>query len=267
MRRAVALGVVLLMLLAVVPTISAATSNTIKGVVGTKPILTDSTTWAGYVVAAAEYSVTSVQAEWVQPSFHGSCAALYNASSVAFWVGVDGWGSNTVEQIGTEIDCTSVLWIQDVSIYAWYEFYPESSVTISMTIHPGDEVIAEAAYLATATPTFALSIVDVTTGHSFAVFKTGFVAERTSAEWIVESPELCHIYGCSTAPLPDFGTIHFSLAYATISGRSDSISGFPVGDTALRVNSVTTKYVVKALTSGLSDSGTKFSVTWKTYGP
>ena len=54
-------------------------------------------------------------------------------SDAAFWVGLDGDNSDTVEQIGTE------GYSEGVAGYdAWYEMYPLYPVTIDMAIHPGD---------------------------------------------------------------------------------------------------------------------------------
>ena len=55
-----------------------------------------------------------------------------------FWVGLDGDGSSTVEQCGTEADSTS----GSVSYDAWYEMYPDYEVPIDgMTISPGDVMV------------------------------------------------------------------------------------------------------------------------------
>ena len=39
------------------------------------------------------------------------------------WVGIDGYSSNTVEQIGTEQDVSAN---GKTSYYAWYEMYPQA---------------------------------------------------------------------------------------------------------------------------------------------
>ena len=51
-----------------------------------------------------------------------SSAARPTAS--AFWVGLDGYSSTSVEQLGTDSDCVS----GKPSYYAWYEMYPNPSV-------------------------------------------------------------------------------------------------------------------------------------------
>src|SRR5438105_2174985 len=56
--------------------------------------------WSGY--AATGGGFTSVSASWVQPAV--SCTSKTTYSS--FWVGIDGDGSNSVEQTGSEADCS-----------------------------------------------------------------------------------------------------------------------------------------------------------------
>lgn len=221
-----------------------------------------SSNWAGYVVTAANGAVTNVVGSWIVPKFHGSCQSLDNESAAAFWIGVDGWSDDTVEQIGTSITCLSFLFVWGVSYTAWYEFYPSGSVGISMTIHPGDVMVADVSYTSS-TSTFTLSMNDTTTGATFAVSETGVSANRSSAEWIAESPS--NAFGI--LPWVNFGSVHFSDAYATISGHTRSISKFPSTNPYWQLDSYTESGVLKGATSGLVDQGTAFKVTWKTYGP
>ena len=58
-----------------------------------------SANWAGYVVptTTASGEVSAVSGSWVVPAVTGSgCSAI--------WVGMDGYSSNSAEQIGTEQD-------------------------------------------------------------------------------------------------------------------------------------------------------------------
>src|SRR5215831_3494434 len=66
-----------------------------------------STNWSGYAITGAKGSVSDVRASWVVPSIVGQCPSTDQYSS--FWVGIDGYSSNTVEQIGTDSDCQNVF--------------------------------------------------------------------------------------------------------------------------------------------------------------
>ena len=67
-----------------------------------------------------------------------SCSFL-SGTYAAVWVGIDGAGTDTVEQIGTDSNCG----ILGAGYYAWYEFYPQNSVTISDKVSSGDVISAQ----------------------------------------------------------------------------------------------------------------------------
>src|SRR5579871_737750 len=64
-----------------------------------------SSNWAGYAIKTAAGAVTDVRASWQVPQIAKACPSANRYSS--FWVGIDGDGSKTVEQTGTETDCSS----------------------------------------------------------------------------------------------------------------------------------------------------------------
>ena len=57
----------------------------------------ESTNWSGYAATTGTY--TSVSASWTQPA--GTCSR--GDQYAAFWVGLDGYTSSSVEQTGSEI--------------------------------------------------------------------------------------------------------------------------------------------------------------------
>ena len=79
----------------------------------------ESTNWSGY--AATGTNFTRVTGSWVIPA--STCATGSSAEYAAFWIGIDGWTSDSVEQTGTDSDCSN----GKPSYYAWYEFYPNPS--------------------------------------------------------------------------------------------------------------------------------------------
>jgi len=56
----------------------------------------ESTNWAGYAITGPDGSATAVSDTWDVPST--SCGS--QTTYAAFWVGIDGFNSNTVEQTG-----------------------------------------------------------------------------------------------------------------------------------------------------------------------
>lgn len=140
-----------------------------------------STNWSGYAAETnlstpASNAVTQVSGSWKVPSVSGKTTAY---SSV--WVGIDGYSSNSVEQLGTEQDTSRS---GGTSYYAWYEMYPNPSMEItSVKLSPGDSISASVTYSSGA---YTLKIADNSTGKSFSTTQTA-TAQRSSAEWIVEA--------------------------------------------------------------------------------
>jgi len=220
-----------------------------------------STNWAGWAVSTSKGSVTAVTGSWVVPKVQGSCPAKNQYSS--FWVGIDGYSSNSVEQIGTDSDCQS----GSPAYYAWFEFYPNPSHLISaLTIKPGNVISASVSF---ASGKFTVRITDLNTSKSYSKSASVSSAARSSAEWIAEAPSS----SSGVLPLADFGTVQFGnqttgvtgTCGATIGGTTAPIGSFAGTQQITMINNAGTK--TKASTSSLSTSGTSFSVTWKSAGP
>ncbi|MGA2682869.1 MAG: G1 family glutamic endopeptidase [Candidatus Bathyarchaeia archaeon] len=82
-----------------------------------------STNWSGYAVTGAAGSVTSAGGSWIVPTVTGS-----NGQYASFWVGIDGYGSSTLEQTGILAQVTGNRRTSHTIYYAWYEFYPLESI-------------------------------------------------------------------------------------------------------------------------------------------
>lgn len=199
-----------------------------------------STNWSGYATTGTTYS--DVKGSWTQPAV--SCTAGQTAYS-SFWVGIDGDTTSTVEQTGADADCMNGT----PTYYAWYEMYPKFPVNFSNPINPGDHMNAEVK--TSSSGQFALTISDVTRGWSHSVTQRLKRAHLGSAEWIAEAPSSSG----GVLPLANFGTVGFSSCTAD----GVAISSNPSPDAITMVSGG----VTKAQPSGLSSSGTAFSVTWK----
>ena len=207
-----------------------------------------SSNWSGY--AAYNTTFTDVKGSWIQPTATCNTSGTKYAS---FWVGLDGYKSSSVEQLGTDSDCAS---LNNPTYYAWWEMYPNPSNQISgFAVHPGDSITAEVSRLATV---YTLSITNNSTGQHFSTTQTS-TAANSSAEWIAEAPSQCVIVFCRVLPLANFGTVNFTGSYAT-SGTQKSISGYT--NDAITMTDMT-GMTVRAVPSGLSTDGTGFSVQWR----
>lgn len=90
--------------------------RTIKDLMDLRDGTVASSNWSGY--AALGTSFNFAYASWIVPKVTCSSGDQY----AAFWVGLDGYSSDTVEQTGTDSNCDG----KNPSYYAWYEFLPQS---------------------------------------------------------------------------------------------------------------------------------------------
>jgi len=157
-----------------------------------------SSNWAGYADTGPSGDFTDVTSSWVQPTGHCSSGDQY----AAFWVGLDGYSSRTVEQIGSEADCVG----QTVRYTAWYEIYPSPEVSFNNPVQAGDQLSASVSYEGSAK--FLLKITDSTQHWKRSVTRKLAGAARSSAEVIAEAP--CCTYHGAILPLTNFGTASFS---------------------------------------------------------
>jgi hypothetical protein len=207
-----------------------------------------SANWSGYAATGTTFS--DVKASWVQPAV--SCSSYLQRYS-SFWVGIDGYNSKSVEQIGADSDCTGR---NRPSYYAWYEMYPAGSVQTSLSVQPGDALSAEVSVKGSA---YTLTIVDSRSG-AYTTTQTASGNANSSAEWITEAPEICYSFFCSNAQLANFGTTNFTGASATGSSATNG----PIGAFTNNEIVMETSYgTVRAQPSPLTAGGSAFSDTWK----
>jgi hypothetical protein len=200
----------------------------------------ESTNWSGYAATTGTY--TSVSASWTQPK--GTCTS--GDQYAAFWVGLDGYSSSSVEQTGSEVDCVG----RTAEYYAWYEMYPGPSENYSNTVRSGDHFNASVTYQGS--NRFSLFIADTTQGWSHTTTASLSGAARSSAEVIVEAP--CCTAGGGILPLTNFGTISLtsSLANGSALGSAGGVTGITMID-----NSGRDKDTISSLSGGEN-----FSATW-----
>jgi hypothetical protein len=234
-----------------------------------------SANWGGYADNNDTYD--SVAASWTEPTANcgssgsGSGGVLGGllggnglgnllgpgGSAASFWVGLDGYTSSSVEQLGTDSDCNG----STPSYYAWWEMYPNPSQVLSSStypVHPGDQMTAWVASNSSGTK-FYLSEKDASAGWSFSTTQTSSGFARSSAEVVAEAPSSCNVLFCSEVRLSNFGQVSFSSAnLIDNSGNNGSLSSFAANEISMVEGSRTL-----AVPSGLSTDGKSFSVTWQ----
>ena len=179
---------------------------------GTAPaeagIALHSPNWSGYVaVACPACHLRYVAASWTVPAVN--CAASPPIAQAESWVGLDGWGSGTLEQAGTDSSCTDGR----AAYYAWYQMYPAQPVVwygpgrLSYDVNAGDQIRASVYYDATS-GRWQLTVDDRTSGLAVTTSQPcppGMHCGNADAEVIMEAPNLG-----ANVPLADFGTVTYT---------------------------------------------------------
>jgi peptidase A4-like protein len=171
--------------------------------------------WAGYAANRAGTTFRHVSAS--SPVPYLNCQGTTPSYS-SHWVGLDGLGSSSVEQVGIEADCTGSA----AQYYAWYEMYPKP-VTIVFPVRAGNAIQASVTYQQS-TRKFVLMLRDTTNGrHLIRTLKCAAKAcLRSSAEIISEAPS----NGTGgILPLADYRAEGFSgSTLTTTRGRRSGLS-------------------------------------------
>ena len=173
-----------------------------------------------------------------------TCTAADTFSS--FWVGLDGDGTATVEQTGTEADCDGGT----ATYQGWFEMFPNAPVFYDNPVTPGDAM--SASVVANGGGAFTLTLTDATKGWTQATSQTLDTAQLGSAEVIAEAPS-----DGTVLPLSNFGTVNFTDATA---------DGAPITNAGpSAVTMVSAQGVTEAAPSALS-GGKAFAITWDSSG-
>ena len=165
-----------------------------------------SANWAGYVVPTitASGAVSAVSGSWTVPAVTGSGYS-------AIWVGIDGYNSNSAEQIGTEQDILN----GKAQYYAWFEMYPNPPQKIDQPVNAGDTISASVQYT---DGSFVLTLQDNNWPTDFSITETpGYTPQRNSAEWIIEAPSTVR----GILPLADFDSAVVNGIQVTIGDKTD----------------------------------------------
>jgi hypothetical protein len=207
-----------------------------------------SNNWAGFTDTKTSAKYSKITGSWTQPK--GTCGSA--TSLAVFWVGIDGFNSNTVEQDGTLIQCVN----GHATYFSWWEMFPSNPIQpVSSAVRPGDHITSSVTRSGT---TYTLKVTDST--HPAASFtKTRTCAATTcvdsSAEWIAEAPSSSN----RILPLTNFGSWTLKGATVKAGTKSGTISTFP----HQKIIMVNNSGQVKAQTSALNSTGNQFKVTWK----
>jgi hypothetical protein len=174
--------------------------------------------WSGYMVASdiqnRSPAVSSVSASWVVPEVTPS----ENFTFSGMWVGIGGYGEDTLIQTGTEQEYFNGRPVY----YAWYELLPDYLVEIPrIHVQPGDTITASISLVNDNENTWTITLRDITRNEHFEKTVV-YNSSRLSAEWVVERPKV----NGTVSTLADFVTATFTDCKAIVDDVTGVIGNF-----------------------------------------
>jgi hypothetical protein len=182
---------------------------------GVRANTNQSNNWFGYNQGTLEQGGTqfhSITGDWTVPTASSHTSGQDQASSD--WIGIGGGCvdanctvfDSTLIQTGTEQDVSSS---GQASYSAWWEVIPGPSLTVSMTVAPGDHMHASVAETVPGSEVWNIQIQDVTRNESYST-TVPYPSTHATAEWIEETP-LEIGTNAGFAALPNLSNPNFDL--------------------------------------------------------
>jgi YVTN family beta-propeller protein len=205
--------------------------------------------WGGYVYCppqgcedfqnpTSSTAVLTVSATWTVPYVNGTTTtdAQLESDAMSTWVGIGGFGTSDLMQVGVEEDWDGPGPPTTWESYAWWTM--DYTPTELFSTAPGDRIFAEVSYdgiNSGGQQLWVFTIDDITNGHSFGSAETcvtgsgGNCAAASgfeSADWVIEAPG-GPPNGCPVAQLPAYNKVPFyNPSVGTTSGQT-SLSAEP----------------------------------------
>jgi Peptidase A4 family len=135
--------------------------------------------WGGYAVGGSKGEFTKISGSWKEPV--AKCAS--SKQLTAPWIGLDGYGTSTVEQTGVAVECTGTK----VSYQGWYEMYPRSPVYFTAEPVSANDVF-DASVTFNGGKSYTLVLHDVTKSWTKTIKASLSGASNATAEAVIEDP-------------------------------------------------------------------------------
>lgn len=135
--------------------------------------------WSGYAQSGGVGAYNRVSAYWTVPHVFATAHPVYSSA----WIGIDGYKNGSLIQTGTAHEFAN----GSASYYAWWEILPEAETVIPYPVHPGDRMHAVIANQGRGK--WSISLRNLTRGWRFRTVQA-YNGPRSSAEWIIEAPQV-----------------------------------------------------------------------------
>ncbi|MBV9267844.1 MAG: hypothetical protein JO061_16875 [Acidobacteriaceae bacterium] len=175
--------------------------------------------WSGFELRGGAGSYVAVNGQWNVPNV--TYETNHHTYS-AYWIGLDGDGTNDLVQAGTEQEITDITLFFGIrfdftSYYAWTEFLPQQGVEqviSNFPVSPGDEIICTVSMggnfflpeLSGPDGIFNIENVTKRIYTSIATPKGSTSVGGSEAEWIMERPTVNNA-------LPDLADYSYTYMY------------------------------------------------------
>jgi hypothetical protein len=174
-----------------------------------------SSNWFGYNQGSLEQGgklFNSITGDWTVPTATQHTNGQDEFSSD--WIGIGGGcidagctvGDGTLIQTGTEQDVSG----GKATYSAWWEVIPAPSISVSMTVSPGDHMHASIAEVVANSNVWTITLQDVTRNETFTQ-TVPYTSTHATAEWIEETPLIIGT-NAGFAALPNLTSPAFDLA-------------------------------------------------------
>jgi Peptidase A4 family len=133
--------------------------------------------WGGYAASGSTGEFKTITGNWTEPVT--KCTAKHDLA--APWLGLDGYGTSTVEQTGVQVACNT-----GKPVYSgWYEMYPASPKYFGNPVSAGDKFHAS---VTASGHSYTLVLQDLTKHWTKKIHKSLASAKNASAEAVIEAP-------------------------------------------------------------------------------
>lgn len=135
--------------------------------------------WSGYALTGRRGAYHSISGEWFVPFVKPSLKPAYSSA----WIGIDGFQNNSLIQTGTGHEFINGI----PRYYAWWEILPDAETIIPLPVYPGDHM--RASIVKKSRSKWSITLRNITRNWKFRTIKR-YTGPQTSAEWIVEAPQV-----------------------------------------------------------------------------
>jgi hypothetical protein len=206
--------------------------------------------WTAYVLVGHTQGFRQVTADFKVPSV--ACTSA--SSKASFWIGLDGYGNGTVEQVGLSTNCSDGV----PQYETWWEMYT-GGPQYQFVVYPGETLSMFVEYVGGA---WKLALTDLTRDTTLTKFNvtekcpSGKVCENMTAEAVLEADAGGNLSKFSTTGFTEFQAVDSDYDTTGLVANG-SVWGLA------KLNMTGSNGANLADLSTITDDGEVFSLTYK----